>query len=68
MNTRFAEQRSGITGSAARRSTTTNSASATSAPTPSPMDRGEPQAYGLPPQVVSSTTHTTAAASSAVPE
>jgi hypothetical protein len=67
VNTRPRNSDSGITGSAAPRSTTMNSATATSAPAPSPRIVGEAHGYWVPPQVVSSTTHTTAAASSAVP-
>ena len=67
VKTRPRKSASGITGSAARRSTATNSATAASAPTPSPTIVGDVHGYCVPPQVVSSTTHTTAADSSAVP-
>ena len=44
---------SGTIGSGARVSCQTNAASSTTPATPSPMISGEPQAYSVPPQVVS---------------
>ena len=67
VNTRLRNSDSGITGSAARRSTSANSARVTTAPIPSPTTTGEPQAYWVPPHVVRRTMHTTPADSSAVP-
>ena len=52
VNTGLANSRIGRIGSAARLSTHTNAASATTEPTNRPMITGEPHAYLLPPQLV----------------
>ena len=65
--TRLRNRYSGRTGSAARRSTSTNAAMAATAPMPRPMIGPDDQAQVVPPSEVSSTRQVAAAASSAVP-
>jgi hypothetical protein len=67
LKVRMRNSRNGMAGSAARRSTTTKAAPSTTVAAPRPRITGEPQAYCVPPQVVSSTRQVMAEASSAVP-
>ncbi len=58
---------SGMRGSGAKRSATRKRTAAATAPAPSPRMTREPHAYSVPPQLVSSTRHVEAAASSGAP-
>ena len=64
---RFRNTCSGMTGSAARRSTAMNPAVAAMATAPRPMICADRQGYCVPPQVVSRTSEEAATASSAAP-
>ena len=67
VKTRWQNRRIGSTGSAARRSTKTNAASATTDPANSPMMTGDDHAYSVPPQLVASVSPAAPTATSAMP-